>query len=147
MTLNLYIWLHNLCETNIKLCCLYVYFLTLIIRVLKVVLVFIDLENVLDLRHLLHDCHNFAKRGFTFGRDQQARIVDKNFLKVGGATYETFMKSWRAKKKNPDLFQKIFKILIRWGRGVEREKVGWGPNPPPLIQFNYFAIILTSESL
>lgn len=130
MTLNLYIWLHNLWETNIKLCCLYVYFLTLIIRVLKVVLVFIDLENVLDLRHLLHDCHNFAKRGFTFGRDQQARIVDKNFLKVGGATYETFMKSWRAKKKSRS-FPKNLQNPNSMREGVEREKVGWGPNPPP----------------
>lgn len=103
MTLNLYIWLHNLWETNIKLCCLYAYFLTWITRVLKVVLVSIDMETVLDLRHLL--IVSLSKKEFTFGRDQQARIVDKNFLKGGGDLYEILTR----KKKIPIFPQKSSK--------------------------------------
>lgn len=104
-------------------------FLTWITRVLKVVLVSIDMETVLDLRHLL--IVSLSKKEFTFGRDQQARIVDKNFLKGGGGDlYEILTR----KKKSPS-FPKNLQNPNSVGEGggwsEEKKWDGDRPTPPP----------------
>lgn len=75
------------------------------------------------------DCHSFSKKEFTFGRDQQARIVDKNFLKGGG----TYMKSWHAKKKSPSFPKNLQNPnSVGEGGGWSEEKKWDGDRPTPL---------------
>lgn len=128
MTLNLYIWLHNLWETNIKLCCLYAYFLTWITRVLKVVLVSIDMETVLDLRHLLI-VTVFPKRNSLLAEINRHESSIKTFWKGGG----TYMKSWHAKKKSPSFPKNLQNPnSVGEGGGWSEEKKWDGDRPTPL---------------